>query len=46
MVVDEKKWYEYLDWDEMQTTWNKLPEEIKDKIRKAGKAPKYDIYSR
>ena len=36
------EWWEYLDWDTMTNTWGKLSEELKEKIRKAGKAPSWD----
>jgi predicted nucleic-acid-binding Zn-ribbon protein len=38
-------WWEMLDWNEMENTWDKLSGEIKNKIRKAGLAPKYDFVS-
>lgn len=30
------EWYDMLDWSEMETTWNKLPLEIKNKIKEDG----------
>ena len=36
------EWWEMLEWDNMKLTWNQLPEETRDKIRKAGMAPKFD----
>lgn len=38
----DMKWYEMLLWDKLPGTWQQLSEELKDKIRKAGKAPKFD----
>jgi len=38
----EAKWWELLDWNQMENTWVRLSEEIKDKIREAGLAPDYD----
>lgn len=30
------EWYHLLDWREMQKTWNKMPEELREKIRNSG----------
>jgi len=30
------EWYDMLDWSEMKTTWDKLPAEIKNKIKEDG----------
>ena len=36
------QWYEMLDWDEMGDTWWEIKEEIRQKVRDSGKAPKFD----
>ena len=38
----EVKWWEMLDWNQMETTWNLLSEGIKNEIRGAGLAPDFD----
>ncbi len=38
----EAKWWELLNWNRMQNTWDRLSEEIKNEIREAGIAPSYD----
>ncbi len=35
-------WWKYLLWEEMQETWERLSDEIKDEIRKSGNAPSWD----
>lgn len=30
------EWYDMLDWSEMKATWDKLPQEIKNKIKEDG----------
>ncbi len=30
------EWYHLLDWREMQKTWNKMPQELREKIRSSG----------
>lgn len=34
--MKEKKWYEYLIWNEMRTTWKRLPKHIKQEIIDSG----------
>ncbi len=41
----EAKWWELLDWNQMENTWERLSDEIKDKIREAALAPTYDVKS-
>ena len=36
------QWYDMLDWNEMGDTWWEIKEEIRQKIRANGKAPKFD----
>ena len=36
------QWWEMLDWDEMGDTWWEIKEEIRQKVRDSGKAPKFD----
>lgn len=38
--VHEVEWWEMLDWNEMKNTWERLPEEVKQKIVDAGLQPK------
>lgn len=37
------KWWEMLDWNRMEQTWDKLSEEIKNDIRAEGLAPDCDV---
>jgi len=37
------KWWEYLDWETMEFTWKRLPEEIKQVIRDTLGSPSYDV---
>lgn len=41
----EAKWWELLDWNQMENTWRRLSDEIKNKIRRATLAPTYDVQS-
>ena len=41
----EVEWWEMLEWENMESTWHKLSDEIKNKIREAGLAPSYDLSS-
>lgn len=41
-IMERPEWWRMLDWDKMEYTWDKLSKEIKDKIRAAGLAPKFD----
>ena len=41
----EIEWWEMLEWENMESTWHKLSNEIKNKIREAGLAPSYDLSS-
>jgi len=44
--MDKKaEWWEMLEWESMESTWYKLSDEIKNKIREAGLAPSYDLSS-
>ena len=36
-------WWDMLDWDSMgKKAWNRLPDDIKNKLRDSGKAPEFD----
>lgn len=41
----EVEWWELLDWNQMENTWGKLSDEIKNKIRRAALAPTHDVQS-
>ena len=41
----EAQWWELLDWNQMENTWGRLSDEIKNKIREAALAPTYDVQS-
>jgi len=36
LVLSSPEWWELLDWDEMKGAYEKLPQEIKDKIEQSG----------
>ena len=39
-IIEKVEWWRMLNWDNMPEAYEKLPEEIKEKIREAGLAPK------
>ena len=39
------KWWEMLDWNQMEKAWDGLSEKIKNDIRSEGLAPDYDLRS-
>ncbi len=41
-IDDYENWGELLIWENMKQTWDRLPEETKDKIREFGNAPSWD----
>ena len=40
ILVEKPEWWEIIDWDEMPEAYERLPEDIKRKIREKGLAPK------
>ncbi len=40
ILVEKPEWWEMIDWNEMPEAYERLPEEIKRKIREKGLAPK------
>ena len=40
---DNPEWWEMLEWEQMERTWNILPEKTKNRIREAGISPSYDL---
>ena len=45
-MTEEKEWWELLIWENMNQTWARLPEKIKNKIRERGEAPSWDDTSK
>jgi hypothetical protein len=42
MIVSTPRWYELLDWSKMSDAYEKLPPEIKEKIKQSGIMPESD----
>ncbi|RLG87901.1 MAG: hypothetical protein DRO18_02470 [Thermoprotei archaeon] len=40
ILVKKPEWWEMIDWNEMPEAYERLPEDIKKKIREKGLAPK------